>query len=141
MRIGTSSGRYATAAPGPQAVLIQVNVLKTGSRACSESQMSGPWERQKGRFGGAALEAGRIVHDGPMRPRHHGRCHPDDCQIIMRDNERAPRLRRPYVAAGGALFNSGAVAVRSWAGANRFASRMLFGTPFDAHPSAFAPLM
>ena len=44
-------------------------------------------------------------------------------------------------AAGGTLFRSCAMAMTSCAGANGFASIMLFGTPFDAHSSACAPLI
>lgn len=44
-------------------------------------------------------------------------------------------------AVGGLALRSCATAVTSWAGANGFESRMLLGTPLDAHSSACAPLM
>src|ERR1700738_3158675 len=52
-------------------------------------------------------------------------------------NERGRQLRRPYVA-GGPVLRSWETAVTSCAGANGLVNRTLFGTPCDAHWSAWA---
>src|ERR1700730_7163444 len=55
-------------------------------------------------------------------------------------NERGRQLRRPYVA-GGPVLRSWETAVTSCAGANGLVNRTLFGTPCDAHWSAWAAVM
>src|SRR5689334_6808295 len=69
---------------------------------------------------------------------------PDGLSAASPDGAEVVFLRlchHTYVASGAMLFSNWEMAVTSCARANGFVSMMLFGTPFDAHSSACAPLI